>query len=261
VRTGVRVASLDEVAQQDAVLLDVAPGAVVDMAEDRLPPRVRRAYRRWRHGPAAFKLDLAVEGSVPWANDACRRAGTVHVGGTIEEITAAERQVHRGAMPERPFVVVAQQYLADPGRSCGDVHPIWAYAHVPRGYRGDASGAVIAQIERFAPGLRERIVGASVRRPADLERYNPNYVDGDIATGANDPWQVLIRPRLAPDPYGTGIPGVFLCSAATPPGAGVHGMCGLNAALSALRYLEGRRRPGRSGVPSGRGPAGRRRWV
>ena len=140
-------------------------------------------------------------------------------------------------MPERPFVLVGQQYLADPERSAGDVHPVWAYAHVPSGYDGDAEGAVIDQIERFAPGLRERIVATSTSSPAELEADNANYVGGDIITGANAPVQVLIRPRLALDPYATGIPGVFICSAATPPGAGAHGMNGFNAARSALRHM------------------------
>jgi phytoene dehydrogenase-like protein len=140
-------------------------------------------------------------------------------------------------MPDRPFVPLSQQYLADPGRSKGDLHPIWAYAHVPNGYTEDASEAIIDQIERFAPGLRDRIVGTCVRRATEFESYNSNYVGGDIATGANDPRQVVTRPRLALDPYATGAPNLFLCSAATPPGAGVHGMCGFNAAHSALRVL------------------------
>ena len=140
-------------------------------------------------------------------------------------------------MPQRPFVLVGQQYLADPRRSSGNVHPVWAYAHVPHGYRGDASEAVIGQIERFAPGVRERIVARSARSAVEMSRYNANYVGGDILTGANTPRQLLIRPRLALDPYNTGIPGMFICSAATPPGAGVHGMSGFNAARSALRHL------------------------
>ena len=238
VETGVRVESLDGLPPAATVLLDLAPGAAADVCGARLPARVRRAYRGWRHGPGAFKVDLAVEGGVPWRDEACRRAGTVHLGGTLEEIAHAEREVHRGRLPRRPFVLVAQQYLADPGRSAGDVHPVWAYAHVPHGHRGDATDAVLAQIERFAPGLRERIVARAVRSTADLERDNPNYVGGDIGTGANTVRQTLLRPRAALDPYGTGIPGVYLCSAATAPGGGVHGMCGFNAARSALRALE-----------------------
>ncbi len=237
IETGHRVTSLDELGDPLAVMLDLAPGAVADIAGDRLPRRVARAYRRYKHGPGAFKVDLAVEGGVPWTNAACRAAGTVHVGGSFTEIVAAERDINKGRMPERPFVLVAQQYLADPTRSNGDVHPVWAYAHVPSGYDGDARQALLGQLERFAPGLRERIVGGSVRRAADFADYNANYVGGDIITGANNPWQITVRPRLALDPYKTGIPGVFICSAATPPGAGVHGMNGANAARSALKHL------------------------
>lgn len=237
IETGVRVRSLDELPPAETILLDLAPAAAAEVIGERLPARVRRAYRRWRHGPAAFKVDLAVEGGVPWRDEACRRAGILHLGGTLEEVVYAEREVHRGRMPERPFVLVGQQYLADPSRSAGDVHPIWAYAHVPHSYPGDATEQVLNQIERFAPGLRERIVGQHVRSAAGFAEYNPNYVGGDIATGANTPITMAIRPRLAFDPYFTGVPGVFLCSAATPPGAGVHGMCGYNAAASALRRL------------------------
>ncbi|BCN55784.1 dehydrogenase [Prescottella equi] len=238
IETGRRVRSLGELPRADVTLLDLSPTGVADLAGDLLPGRVARAYRRFRYGPAAFKLDLAVEGGVPWRDPACRRAGTVHVGGTLEEITVAERDVHRGRMPERPFVLVAQQYLADPSRSAGDVHPVWAYAHVPHGYPGDATEAILRQLERFAPGVRDRIVGAFARSATEMPRYNPNYVGGDIASGANDPVQMLSRPRIALDPYSTGIPGVYICSASTPPGGGVHGMGGHNAALSALRRLQ-----------------------
>jgi phytoene dehydrogenase-like protein len=237
IETGRRVTSLAEVDDADIVMLDLSPSGVLDLAGERLPPRIRRAYRRYRYGPGAFKVDLAVEGGIPWTNQACRRAGTVHLGGTFEQVAAAEADVHAGRMPERPFVLVGQQYLADPSRSAGDVHPIWAYAHVPHGYGGNATEAVLRQLERFAPGTRDRIVGQSVHSPTDFAAYNPNYVGGDISTGANDPVQILLRPRVAIDPYLTGIPGVYICSAATPPGGGVHGMCGANAAASALRRL------------------------
>lgn len=238
IETGRRVRSLGELPRADVTMLDLSPTGVAELAGSRLPGRVARAYRRYRYGPAAFKLDLAVEGGVPWRDHACRRAGTVHLGGTLEEITAIERDVHRGRMPERPFVLVAQQYLADPSRSSGDVHPVWAYAHVPHGYTGDATEAIVGQLERFAPGVRDRIVGTFSRSAAEMPRYNPNYVGGDIASGANDPVQMFSRPRIALDPYATGIPGVYICSASTPPGGGVHGMGGHNAALSALRRLE-----------------------
>jgi phytoene dehydrogenase-like protein len=237
IETGREVRSLDELPAADAVVLDLAPAGVAEVAGGRLPARVGRAYRRYRHGPGAFKLDLAVEGGVPWIDDASPRAGTVHAIGSFEEVVAAERDVNRGRMPERPFVLVGQQYLADPARSRDGVHPVWAYAHVPSGYPGDASEALLDQVERFAPGLRERIVARHSRSTAELAAYNANYVGGDIVTGANTPLQTLVRPRLAADPYATGIPGVYICSAATPPGAGAHGMCGYNAARSVLRHL------------------------
>jgi len=237
VECGVRVRSLADLPPARAVLLDVAPAAAVMLAGDAMPARVARAYRRWRHGPGAFKVDLAVEGGIPWRAAACRRAGTVHVGGTLAEVVRAESDVSRGRMPARPFVLVAQQHLADPGRSAGDVHPVWAYAHVPHGWPGDATEAVLGQLERFAPGVRERVVAVASRSTGQLERDNPNYVGGDIGGGANDGLQLGLRPRLAADPYWTGIPGVYLCSASTPPGAGVHGMCGHHAARAALRRL------------------------
>jgi phytoene dehydrogenase-like protein len=237
VETGVRVTSLADLPPHDTVLLDTSPSAAAEIAGDLMPGRVRRAYLRYRHGPGAFKVDFAVEGGIPWTNEACRRAGTVHVAGSLEEMAVSEREIAAGRMPERPFVLLAQQYLADPSRSRGDVHPVWAYAHVPHGWSGDATEALLDQVERFAPGLRERIVNVSVRSAPGFATYNANYVGGDVVTGANDLRQVLMRPRLALDPYSTGVPGVFLCSAATPPGAGVHGMCGKNAAESALRHL------------------------
>jgi phytoene dehydrogenase-like protein len=237
IETGRRVTSLGELGDADVVVFDLAPGAVAEIMGERLPARSARAYRRYRHGPAAFKLDLAIEEGVPWTNEACRRAGTVHVIGGFEELVAAEASVDRGSMPERPVVLVGQQYLADPSRSKGNLHPLWMYAHVPKSYAGDATEAILSQIERFAPGFRERIVETSVRTPAEMERYNANYVGGDIVTGANTTWQLLARPRLSTDPYFTGADGFYICSAATPPGAGAHGVCGYNAARSALRRL------------------------
>jgi phytoene dehydrogenase-like protein len=237
IETGVRVTSLSELEPAEIVVFDLDPVGVAEIAGDRLPRRVARAYRRYRRGPGAFKVDLAVEGGVPWTNEACRRAGTVHTAGSFEEIVVAESEVNRGRMPERPFVLLSQQYLADPSRSAGDVHPIWAYAHVPNGYDGDATETLLGQIERFAPGLRDRIVATAVRPTTEFATYNSNYAGGDIITGANTPRQILFRPRFAIDPYSTGIPGVYICSAATPPGAGVHGMNGYNAARSALNHL------------------------
>jgi phytoene dehydrogenase-like protein len=237
IETGRRVRSLDELPAADAVVLDLSPRGVLELVGDRLPPRTARAYRRYKHGPGAFKLDLAVEGGVPWAYEPARRAGAVHVCGSFEEVVLAEREVNRGRMPERPYVLVAQQYLADPQRSKGDLHPVWTYAHVPSGYSGDAADAILDQIERFAPGLRDRIVATSVRTPAEIEAANANFIAGDILTGANTPLQTLLRPRAIGDPYATGIPNVYICSAATPPGAGAHGINGYNAAQAVMKTL------------------------
>jgi phytoene dehydrogenase-like protein len=220
IETGRLVTSLSDLPRSEVVML-----------------RVARAYRRFRHGPGAFKVDFAVEEGVPWTARVARQAGTVHLGGGLGEVVANEGAVHRGAMPERPFVLVGQQYLADPGRSVGNIHPVWSYAHVPHAYGGDATGAIIDQIERFAPGFRERIIGTAVRSTTEMSVYNRNFVGGDVIGGASSPTQLLFRPRIAVDPYFTGVAGTYLCSASTPPGAGAHGMCGANAAARALADL------------------------
>lgn len=237
IETGVRVTSVAELPPRDALLLDVSPSIAAGILGDALPSRVARAYRRFRHGAAAFKVDFAVDGGVPWTADAARLAGTVHLGGSADEVVSGERDVHRGRMPERPFVLVGQQYLADPTRSVGDVHPVWAYAHVPHGFTGDATEAIVARIEQFAPGFRDRVVATSVRPTSTMSTYNANYIGGDIIGGAGSFRQIVFRPRVALDPYATGIDGTYLCSASTPPGAGAHGMCGANAAARALRHL------------------------
>ena len=237
VETGVPVCKATDLPPADVTLFDLTPRAVADILESRLPPRVARAYRRYRHGPGAFKVDFAVEGGVPWTNPVAGRAGTVHLGGSFDEVAATEREIDAGRMPERPFVLVGQQYLADPSRSVGTVHPVWSYAHVPRGYAGDATEAIIGQIERFAPGFRERIVGRLVRSTLEMSTYKPNYVDGDIVTGAKDVRQLVFGPRATRSPYSVRVPGMYLCSAATPPGPGAHGMCGANAAAAALAHL------------------------
>jgi phytoene dehydrogenase-like protein len=242
IETGVRVGSVEDAGPFDVLLLCTAPEAAARILAGRLPAAVARAYGRYRHGPAAFKVDYAIEGDVPWAAPDTARAGTVHLGGTFEEIARAEEQTLRGEMPARPFVLVGQQYVADPARSAGGLNPLWAYAHVPHGYPGDATEAITAQIERFAPGFRGRIRGVSTRSVADTEAHNANYVGGDISAGANFGLQLVFRPRLAADPYATGVPGVYLCSAATPPGAGTHGMAGYRAAERALAYLRHHRR-------------------
>src|ERR1700753_1140559 len=186
IETRTRVEAASQLPPADVTMFSRAPEAGAGILGDRLPARVARAYRRFRQGPGAFKVDFAVEGGVPWTNPDARRAGHVHVVGSLAELAANERDIHAGRMSERPFVLVGQQYLADPGRSAGNVHPLWTYAHVPHGYTGDATEAIVAQIERFAPGFRDRIVGRAVRSTTQMAAYNPNYVGGGIVTGAKD---------------------------------------------------------------------------
>ena len=237
VKTGWRVERFDELPAAETVLFDLTPRQVLAIAGDRFPAGYRRRLERFRYGPGVFKIDWALDGPVPWTAEACRDAGTVHLGGTATEVAATEGAVARGVMPERPFVLAGQQHLADPTRSHGDVHPLWLYAHVPHAYDRDATEATLAQVERFAPGFRERVVAVHTRGPAALEAHDPNYVGGDIGVGANTLRQLVLRPRPTVDPYSLGVPGVVLCSSATPPGGGVHGMCGHGAAESVLRQL------------------------
>lgn len=233
--TDVRVHSLRELPPSRVVLLDLTPREIMRIAGDRFPPRYRRALQRYRYGPGAFKVDWALDGPIPWKAASCLRAGTVHLGGTLEEITQAELTVSRGGIPERPFVLLGQQSLFDPTRAPAGKQTVWAYCHVPQGSSEDMTGRIEAQIERFAPGFRDRVLARRIHTPADFERYNANYVGGDIAGGSQDPLQLMARPALRLDPYTTPLKGVYICSAATPPGAGVHGMCGYHAAHSALR--------------------------
>ncbi|WP_338751800.1 phytoene desaturase family protein [Janibacter alittae] len=237
IETGVRVTSMDQLPPADAIMLNLSPTAAVNLCAGRLPDATVRAYRRYAYGPAAYKVDFTIEQGVPWRDAELGRAGTVHLGGGPAEILANERAVARGRMPERPFVLLGQQYVADPTRSRGDVHPLYAYAHVPAGYTGDATEAITAQIERFAPGVRERIRDLRVTRPADFTAGNTNYVGGDILTGAKSPTALLFGPRPGRNPYGTGLHGVYLCSAAAPPGPGAHGMAGHHAAQLAIKDL------------------------
>lgn len=235
VEVGRPVASLAELPESRAVLFDVAPRALAEICGDALPRRYRRALRRYRIGPGVFKVDYALSGPVPWSAPAVRAAGTVHVGGTLQEIAASERAVARGSSSDRPYVLVAQQSLADPTRAPEGRHTLWAYCHVPNGSTADMTAAIEAQIERFAPGFRELVLARETRTPAQLQAENPNYIGGDIGGGANSIWQTVARPALRPNPYATPNPKLFLCSSSTPPGGGVHGMCGFNAARTALR--------------------------
>ncbi len=235
--TGRRVDSLDELPPARAFFLDVTPAQVVRIAGQRLPRGYQRKLTRYRYGPAAFKVDFALDGPIPWKAEACGRAGTVHVGGTLAEIAKGERAVAKGEHPERPYVLVAQQSLFDPTRAPEGKHTVWAYCHIPNGSTVDMTERIEAQIERFAPGFRERVLARHVMSPADLEHYNENYIGGDIAGGAHDGLQLFLRPTVGMVPYATAVRGVYICSSSTPPGAGVHGMCGYWAARAALRRL------------------------
>ena len=236
--TGYDVASLGSLPSSSAVLLDISPKAFLRLAGDLLPPRYRRQLEGYRYGPGVFKVDYALSGPVPWRAEACRRAGTVHLGGTLPEIAETERAVHKGQHPERPYVLVAQQSLFDPRRAPAGRHTLWAYCHVPNGSTLDRTAAIEAQIERFAPGFRDLILARHTTHTAQLEAYNPNYVGGDINNGVQDLRQLWTRPTLQRNPYSTPLPGVYLCSSATPPGGGVHGMCGYHAARVALEHVE-----------------------
>jgi len=235
IETGHPVRTLDELPPHHAVLLDLTPRQVIAVAGDRLGGTYAAQLRRYRYGPGAFKLDLLLDGPIPWPNPAVAEAGTVHLGGTLEEVAASERAVSRGDVHARPFVLLAQPTTFDPNRAPPGRHVVWAYCHVPNGWTGDASEAILGQVERFAPGFRDRIIARHVLRPSDLEAYNENYVGGDINGGLQHWAQFFTRPALRPDPYSTPDPGIFICSASTPPGGGVHGLCGLFSARSALR--------------------------
>jgi phytoene dehydrogenase-like protein len=254
IETGRRVGSLWELSVARIILLDVTPRGFLSLAGDRLPAGYRRRLERYRYGPGVFKLDWALDGPIPWRAEACARAATVHLGGTLEEIAASEREPARGRVAERPCVLLAQQSLFDLTRSPAGRHTAWAYCHVPNGSGVDMTERIERQVERFAPDFRERILARSTLGPAELEQHNPNNLGGDINGGLADLRQLLTRPVASRSPYTTPLPGVFLCSSSTPPGGGVHGMCGYHAARAALRFLRLPQRP----EPSTASPSGPR---
>ncbi len=239
IETGRWVRSLAELPSAPAILLDVSPRSLIQIAGDALPGRYQAALRRYRYGPGVCKVDFALSGPVPWANEDCRRAGTLHLGGTFEEMAAAEAEVTAGKHPQNPYVLVVQPGVADPSRAPAGRHTLWTYTHVPAGSDVDMTGAVEAQIERFAPGFRDLVLARAVRTAAAEEAHNPNYVGGDIAVGLQTMRQTLFRPTIRWNPYRTPARGVYLCSSATPPVPGVHGRCGELAALTALRDMFG----------------------
>lgn len=237
IRTGERVLAIDELPNARAYVFDVTPRQLDRIAGERFPGGYRRALLAYRYGPGVFKVDYALDGPVPWRARECLRAGTVHVGGTLDEVAAGEEAVGRGEHPERPFVLVAQQSLFDATRAPAGKHTLWAYCHVPNGSTVDMTARIEAQIERFAPGFRERIIARHVMDTRWLESHNESYIGGDISAGSHRGLQLLARPTIRWDPYSTPARDVYICSAATPPGGGVHGMCGYNAARSALRRV------------------------
>jgi len=235
--TGHEVRSLAELPPTKAILLDVTPRQVVQIAGEALPAGYRRRLARYRYGPGVFKLDLALDGPIPWTAEACRQAGTVHIGPTLAEIRESERRVWQGKPAERPYVLVTQQSLFDDTRAPGGQHTVWAYCHVPHGSEVDMAGAIERQIERFAPGFRDRILARHAMTTHDFQRHNPNYIGGDINGGVQDWRQLFTRPVPRLNPYTTPNPKLFICSSATPPGGGVHGMCGYHAARTVLDKL------------------------
>ncbi len=235
--TGLRVTSVDQLPPRRAVLFDVTPRQLLQIAGDLLPAGYRRRLSGYRYGPGVFKMDWALDGAIPWKAQECNRAATVHLGGALEEIAASERAVWQGRVPERPYVLLVQQSLFDPTRAPAGKATVWAYCHVPNGSTVDMTERIEKQIERFAPGFRERIVGRSVMPPAALEQHNANYIGGDINGGTQDIWQLYTRPVASRCPYATPVKGLYICSSSTPPGGGVHGMCGYHAARAALRHM------------------------
>jgi len=229
---------VDSLPRADLVLADVVPRELLRLARGRLPERYARALHSYRHGPGAFKVDWALDGPIPWSAAECRRAGTAHLGGSLDEISASEWDAWRGRPAERPFVLLAQTSLFDQTRAPAGKHTAWAYCHVPNGSGQDMTERIEAQVERFAPGFRELVLARHAMGPAELEARNRNLAGGDLNAGAMDLGQLLFRPVRKLVPYRTPLTGVYLCSAATPPGGGVHGMCGFSAARVALRDLE-----------------------
>jgi phytoene dehydrogenase-like protein len=234
VECGQRVQSLAELPAR-TVLLDVTPRQLIEMAGRHLPDRYRRRLGRFRYGNGVFKVDWLLDGPIPWRDPACSRAGTVHVGGTADEVVAVEAQVHRGQHPERPFVILAQQSLFDPTRAPAGMQTAWAYCHVPAGSTVDMTDRIEDQIERFAPGFRERVLERHTMNTVAMHAHDANFIGGDIIGGAADLRQFFARPVLSLHPWRTPLEGVYLCSSSTPPGGGVHGMCGWHAAQQALR--------------------------
>lgn len=237
ISTNFYVGSLDQLPHAKVILFDVSPKQLLEIAGHKFSSFYKWQLKRYRYGMGVFKMDWALDGQIPFTAEECRRAGTVHLGNSFEEIARTEEMTWRGQHADRPFVLLAQQSLFDPSRAPAGKHTAWAYCHVPNGSTNDMSEAVEKQIERFAPGFRDRILSKHVFNSNQLEEYNPNYIGGDINGGAIDIFQLFTRPALRRSPYRTSMKGMYICSASSPPGGGVHGMCGYNAAKRALRDI------------------------
>lgn len=237
VTTSTYIDNINQLPKARSYLFDVSPRGLLKLFGDHFPSSYRRQLTKYRYGPGVFKLDFALSAPVPWTAVQCHGAGTVHLGGTIEEISTSERLVGKGQHPEKPFVLAAQHSRFDESRAPANQHTLWTYCHVPNGSTVDMTERIIAQIERYAPGFRDTILDLHTRNTVQMEAYNPNYVGGDINIGVQDLWQLYARPAIRLEPYTTPLSHVFICSSATPPGGGVHGMCGYYAARSAIRYL------------------------
>ncbi|HEY4046716.1 MAG TPA: NAD(P)/FAD-dependent oxidoreductase [Acidobacteriaceae bacterium] len=238
--TNTRVSSLDELGEVNRILCDVTPRQLIEIGGKNIPPAFRRALTRYEYGPGVFKVDWALSEPIPWRAKECLRAGTVHLGGTLDEIAVSERAVWKAELNSRPFVLLAQPTLFDPSRAPEGKHVVWAYCHVPNGWCGSALDLIETQIERYAPGFRECVLARTVFSPAEMQAWNENLVGGDINGGAFSPSQILFRPtwRL----YSTPLRHVYLCSSSTPPGGGVHGMCGYWAAQRVLKDAQSKNR-------------------
>lgn len=234
--TGCRVERMDALPAARVYLFDVTPRQLLAIAGTRLTAGYRDALAKYRYGPGIFKMDYALDGPIPWQAPGCERAGTVHLGGTLAEIAASERTVAMDEIPEKPYVLVVQQTLFDPSRAPAGKHTVWAYCHVPNGSTVDMRERITAQIERFAPGFRDRVLAQHAMSPAAVEAHDANYVGGDINGGAQDIFQMYARPTIRLEPYSTPAKDIFICSSSTPPGGGVHGMCGYYAARAALKH-------------------------
>lgn len=235
--TGMGVNSIDELPPATAILFDVTPRQLLRISGNRLPQKYRKRLASYRYGPGVFKVDWALDAPVPWRAEECVRAGTVHLGSTLDEIAASESAVWEGKHPEKPYVLVAQHSLFDSARAPQGKHTLWAYCHVPNGSTFDMTERIEAQIERYAPGFRDVIIARNTITTEELEQYNPNYIGGDINGGVQDIGQLFTRPTARLVPYSTPVDGIYICSSSTPPGGGVHGMCGFHAARAVLRKV------------------------